>query len=157
MFCLQPFADQSQQRPISNSLLQHLQQLVVLKVVKEPFNVGFHHEVMLSPVQLVRQFPNRIVRAASWPIPVAARQKVRLVRQSGGTLTLSYRSASPSALCPHLSDLVCQPFAAPAPAAQISLPAHLRIPRISRLAESRKVQKKNELSFGLTQTLCSAF
>jgi hypothetical protein len=48
-------------------------------MVEEPFDVSFHHEVVLSPMQLVGQFAHRIMRPASRPISVAAWQKIRLV------------------------------------------------------------------------------
>ena len=56
-----------------DSLPQQLHQLVVLQMVEEPFDISLHYEVVLPPVQLVRQFTHRIVRSASRPIPIAAR------------------------------------------------------------------------------------
>src|SRR5881396_4069288 len=79
MPCPQPLADQVQKGSISDSLFEHSFQPFPLNVVKESFDVRFHHEMVSAKLQLLAQVPDRIVCAHPWPVAIAARQKIHLV------------------------------------------------------------------------------
>jgi hypothetical protein len=55
-----------------DSLLQHPLQPLPLDIVKEPLDVRFHHKIVPAKLQLPVQVLERIVRANTWSISVAA-------------------------------------------------------------------------------------
>jgi hypothetical protein len=77
--CPEPFPNQPQQRTVLQALLQHPDQPVVLDVVNEPLNVGFHHEVIPPKLALDRQLIHRVQCPDVGPIPIATAQEILLV------------------------------------------------------------------------------
>src|SRR5437016_7495923 len=81
-------------------------------MVKESFDVRFYHEMMSAKLQLVAQGFDGIVCAHSWPVAIAARQKIHFVYSPAGFVSLllvrlfhsllSFQT--PEALLPDLRD-----------------------------------------------------
>src|SRR5437867_4619084 len=70
-------------------------------MVKESFDVRFYHEMMSAKLQLVAQGFDGIVCAHSWPVAIAARQKIHFVYSPAGFVSLPFAAACPPAReCP---------------------------------------------------------
>src|SRR5206468_9840582 len=75
----QPLANQVQKGSILDSLFQHFLQPLPLDIVKEPFDVRFHHELVPAKLQLSAQAFKRVVRAYPGSVAISARQEVNFV------------------------------------------------------------------------------
>jgi hypothetical protein len=75
----QPFPDQMQKRLVINALFEHPNHPIVVNVVEEPLDVRLHYPAVPPVLQLIGQTLNRIVRTATWTIPIAASKEILLV------------------------------------------------------------------------------
>jgi hypothetical protein len=76
---LQPLTNQSQEGPVVDALLEHLQQPVVVEIIEEALDVGLH-DIPIDPVlQVEGELPHRIQCATVWSVSIAACEEVLLV------------------------------------------------------------------------------
>src|SRR5205809_7259728 len=76
---LEPFLNQPQQLPIANPPAQHLHQIEMIQMIEEPLDVGFNHEVVLSELELDRQFIDRVECTFIRPVSITTAQEILLV------------------------------------------------------------------------------
>src|SRR5262245_53818939 len=77
--CLEPFPNQTQEWPIIDPQLEHLQELVVVDAVEEALDVNLDNVTVATKLKLLRQRPHRFTRIAAESVSPTARQKDRLV------------------------------------------------------------------------------
>ena len=51
----------------------------MIEIVEKPLDVGFNHEVVLTKLELDRQFVDRVKRPFLRPVPLTTAQKILLV------------------------------------------------------------------------------
>ena len=76
---LSHFADETQDPPVRNAMLEKLLQPRLIERGEEVADIRIEHPVHLLPQDPDRQRIQRIMRAAPWPEPVGEAEKVLLV------------------------------------------------------------------------------